>query len=129
MKLWWLMFFIIWAILNANDIIGENSDLDVLEWALSFFRCKYQFNPNPSLDIKKLTKFQQSKSVLLEYLNHFVLLKFTYSEKATKFCEISTLDLSYVVQIKSMYGGDCENLWPSQNIRTLNCLSWNLDLP
>ena len=29
------------------------------------------------------------------------LLKFIYSEKATKFCEISTVDLSYVVTIKS----------------------------
>ena len=28
-------------------------------------------------------------------------VKFIYSEKATKFCEISTLDLSYVVQVKS----------------------------
>ena len=27
--------------------------------------------------------------------------KFIYSEKATKFCEISTLDLSYVVPVKS----------------------------
>ena len=29
------------------------------------------------------------------------LLKFIYSEKATKFCEISTLFLSYVVPVKS----------------------------
>ena len=29
------------------------------------------------------------------------ILKFIYSEKATKFCEISTLDLSYVVTVKS----------------------------
>ena len=29
------------------------------------------------------------------------LLKFIYSEKATNFCEISTLDLSYVVTVKS----------------------------
>ena len=29
-------------------------------------------------------------------------LKFIYSEKATKFCEISTIDLSYVVTVKSM---------------------------
>ena len=29
------------------------------------------------------------------------VLKFLYSEKATKFCEISTLDLSYVVTVKS----------------------------
>ena len=28
-------------------------------------------------------------------------LKFIYSEKATNFCEISTIDLSYVVTIKS----------------------------
>ena len=28
-------------------------------------------------------------------------LKFIYSEKATKFCEISTLHLSYVVPVKS----------------------------
>ena len=28
-------------------------------------------------------------------------LKFMYSEKATKFCEISTVDLSYVVTVKS----------------------------
>ena len=28
-------------------------------------------------------------------------LKFIYSEKATNFCEISTVDLSYVVAIKS----------------------------
>ena len=30
-----------------------------------------------------------------------LLLKFIYSEKATKFCEISTLVLSYVVPVKS----------------------------
>ena len=28
-------------------------------------------------------------------------IKFIYSEKATKFCNISTLDLSYVVTVKS----------------------------
>ena len=29
------------------------------------------------------------------------MIKFMYSEKATYFCEISTLDLSYVVTVKS----------------------------
>ena len=29
------------------------------------------------------------------------MLKFIYSEKATKYCEISTVDLSYVVPVKS----------------------------
>ena len=30
-----------------------------------------------------------------------VFVKFLFSEKATKFCEISTVDLSYVVMVKS----------------------------
>ena len=30
-----------------------------------------------------------------------MLIKFIYSEKATKFCEISAVDLSYVVPVKS----------------------------
>ena len=29
------------------------------------------------------------------------MVKFIYSEKATKFCKISTVDLSYVVPVKS----------------------------
>ena len=29
-------------------------------------------------------------------------VKFTYSEKATQFCNISTVDLSYVTPVKSM---------------------------
>ena len=29
------------------------------------------------------------------------MLKFIYSEKATNFCEISSVDLSYVVTVKS----------------------------
>ena len=31
-----------------------------------------------------------------------LIVKFIYSEKATKFCKISTVDLSYVVTVKSM---------------------------
>ena len=34
------------------------------------------------------------------------ILKFIYSEKATKFCEISTVDLSYVCSNCKIYGGD-----------------------
>ena len=45
-------------------------------------------------------------------------LKFIYSEKATKFCEISIVDLSYVVPVKFMVEIS-QNLWPSQNIWTL----------
>jgi hypothetical protein len=35
------------------------------------------------------------------YICRFSLTKFIYSEKATKFCEISTLLFSYVVPVKS----------------------------
>jgi hypothetical protein len=31
----------------------------------------------------------------------FIKIKFIYSEKATQFCEISTLDFFYVVPVKS----------------------------
>ena len=42
-------------------------------------------------------------------------LTLIYSEKATKFCEISTLLLSYVVPVKSKWRFR-KILWPSQNI-------------
>ena len=43
---------------------------------------------------------------LLKFANTYIWaicihLKYIYSEKAAKFCEISTVDLSYVVTIKS----------------------------
>ena len=37
-------------------------------------------------------------------------VKFIYSEKATNFCEISTVDLSYVVCTSQIYGGDFRKL-------------------
>jgi hypothetical protein len=42
------------------------------------------------------------------------IVKFIYSEKATKFCEISDVNLSYVVPVKSTVEIS-QNLWPSQN--------------
>ena len=44
----------------------------------------------------------KTEEVLLPLLRaSSTLLKFIYSQKATKFCEISTLLLSYVVPVKS----------------------------
>ena len=37
----------------------------------------------------------------IKMINYETPLNFIYSEKATKFCEISTVDLSYVVSVKS----------------------------
>ena len=55
--------------------------------------------------------FEQTSVTQIKYLPYFALvyiypfltryLKFIYSEKATKFCEIFTLLLSYVVPVKS----------------------------
>ena len=46
-----------------------------------------------------------------------LFVKIIYSEKATKFYEISTVDLTVNTQDKSTLGEDFEkNLWPSQNI-------------
>ena len=39
-------------------------------------------------------------------LKLFSMVKFTYSEKATKFCEISTVDLSYVHSASQIYNGN-----------------------
>ena len=39
--------------------------------------------------------------IYINYIINYSHLKFIYSEKATKFCEIFTLLLSYVVPVKS----------------------------
>ena len=36
-----------------------------------------------------------------------ILVKFIYSEKATNFCAVSILNLSYVSSNRQIYGGDC----------------------
>ena len=48
------------------------------------------------------SKFWEKKSEFLDSWKHVTSsLKFIYSEKATKFCEISTLLLAYVLPVKS----------------------------
>ena len=48
---------------------------------------------------KKILEFQIFLDYKIKFRHNF--LKFIYSEKATKVCEISTEDLSYVVPVKS----------------------------
>ena len=50
------------------------------------------WHPNPK---------KQDPSLFTKTLYVIERLKFIYSEKATKFWEISTIDLSYVVTVKS----------------------------
>ena len=52
------------------------------------------------------------------YHNKRFQLKFLYSEKATKFYEISTVDLSYVVTVKSKV--EISQNWPSQKMWTFD---------
>jgi hypothetical protein len=51
-------------------------------------------------------------------VNKGMQVKFIYSEKATKFCEIFPLLLTQYIQSK-VRGRFCKSLWPSQNIWTL----------
>ena len=43
-------------------------------------------------------------------------LKFIYSEKATKFCEISTVNLTGAIYRTNLRWRFHKNLWPSQNL-------------
>ena len=49
---------------------------------------------------------------------HSSQVKFIYSEKTTKFCEISTNHLSYVLPVKNLME-ICKIVWPAQNIWSL----------
>ena len=74
-----------------------------------------------------MSKTVSATEVRCDDLQPLLLLKvkFIYSEKATKFCEISTLDLSYVVPVKSTVE-IFKILWPFQNILTLTQSGSNL---
>ena len=54
------------------------------------------------------------------------VLKFIYSEKATMFCEISTVDLSYVVTVKSKIEISQNFVAFSEymNFKTKNIIGW-----
>ena len=54
-----------------------------------------------SCTLIKHSKFPRKFSNCTLWIDKNRTLKFIYSEKATKFCEISTLLLSYVVPVKS----------------------------
>ena len=49
-----------------------------------------------------LSNVKKSENVLFfTFSENWTLVKFMYHEKGTNFCEISTVDLSYVVTVKS----------------------------
>ena len=73
-------------------------------------------DPRINLRLLRVSHWKASSYSLYSHSVFFSrLIKFIYSEKATKFCEIFTLLLSYVVPVRRF----CKILWPSQNIWTL----------
>ena len=48
------------------------------------------------------TRHDLHLSTLIIAVHNLKIVKFIHSEKAKKICEISTIDLSYVVMVKSM---------------------------
>ena len=62
-------------------------------------------NTNFGDNVNKVNKQKVSLEFHAYIVQHCTFVKFIYSEKATNFCEISTVDLSYVVTVKS-YSGD-----------------------
>ena len=61
-------------------------------------------SPNPALktkiDVSTRLMWPELQVSFLEFTLINSLLKFIFSEKATNFCEISTVDLSYVLTVK-----------------------------
>ena len=58
-------------------------------------------NTNFGDNVNKVNKQKVSLEFHAYIVQHCTFVKFIYSEKATNFCEISTVDLFYVVTVKS----------------------------
>ena len=118
-----LIFTLLWSSFpfTINNMLLFQISVDTF-WELATFDRKHNIN---TWSIKKWTNFNIldvinrfhhqfiKRKIKLNSANALVdsifiilcllcpLLKFIHSEKATKFCEISTVDLSYVVKVKS----------------------------
>ena len=66
---------------------------------LVFFSFLFLYSWREGLETSKITPDYKTLRFIAEV--RWARLKFMYSEKATQFCEISTVDLSYVVPVKS----------------------------
>ena len=110
--------FLNWAVFNKCKILPKNIAWNCLGLK---FQVKFHnfFDPiinciewenltwlKTNFSELKRPKILNFKSISRNFANKFqtctLPLKFIYSEKATTFCEISTIDLSYIVPVKSM---------------------------
>ena len=105
-SLFFEVFEILWQIQRLSSYIEfcrQNSNFYISQSVLSVISIKFLirskwielnlFTPQDLYYIS--TKFATKQISIPKFVN------FIYSEKATKFCEISTVDLSYVVPVKS----------------------------
>ena len=73
-----------------------------LSFILLFFYLSFFAHSSVLLYLRKIFFVKSIKSERLKRSQYLTtIIKFIYSEKATKFCEISTLLLSYLVPVKS----------------------------
>ena len=112
--------------LKNNKMKADNFNPNQLpSWPATFCVC------NIILAISSTILVSQRKFLvynLLDFFCQMTVLKFIYSEKATKFCEISTLLLSYAVPVKSNVEISQKNFLPSQNKWTLKHSATKPDL-
>ena len=75
----------------------------ILDQAKTKYFANFEFTMYITLFLKIMINFCRPYAIAV-HINIFLkkkLVKFIYYEKATKFCEISTVDLSYVLPVKS----------------------------
>ena len=81
------------GVTNKNTVIKFKSDV---------FKFKSNVRYSKFCTYNKYIEWNSSEIKVSVFIkNCFLLIKFIYSEKATNFCQISTVDLSYVVTVKS----------------------------
>ena len=83
--------------ITEQGSIGILSTYDWAKVTRLVYRIVYCYKAYFLYPGKSGKKFSIANGKILPYQ----LLKFIYSEKAAKFCKISTVDLSYVVPVKS----------------------------
>ena len=87
----WSMFTVV-MLKRADSFLPKKWSSHMLFWS--------NLRLSISTSILLNTFFSENKSIY--HVLIFTYLKFIYSEKATKFSEISTVDLSFVVLVKSI---------------------------
>jgi hypothetical protein len=86
--------------MQSNLVIRKGSTVNNLT-KVNHLSCPIcQFTSQIVNKLALVNNFETTKEFLITKFDS-IIIKFIYSEKATKFCRISNVDLSYVVMVKS----------------------------